>query len=574
MDKKQIAKILKEMAILLEIKGVNPFKVRAHENAARSLEGLSDDLKDLVESGEITNIRGIGKGIADKISMLLNEGQLPEYEELKSSVPPGLIEMAKIPGVGPKKVKAVWDELGITTVEELEEACKADRLSGMKGFGARTQEKILENIEMMKKFKDRYLLSEAKLEAEVLRDALKDFSGVIRLEIAGSLRRWKETVKDIDLVVSAEDKNRMPIMNHFTSLPAVENLIGKGETKSSVVLKSGINADLRIVTDSEFPYTLHHFTGSKEHNVAMRQHAIKKGLKVSEYGLFKGEKLIACKEEADIFKKLGMAYIPPELRENYGELEAALEDSLPKLVESKDIRGIIHTHTRWSDGVHSVEEMAQACQKMGYEYLVISDHSKAAAYANGLSEERVKQQHEEIDEVNDKLKKFRVLKGIECDILGDGQLDYSDEVLSTFEVVIVSIHSRFNMSEAEATKRIIKAMENPVVAILGHPTGRLLLSRDGYPLNQHDVIDAAAELGVAIEINANPQRLDLDWRFCKYAIEKGVMLSINPDAHKIDGIADMEYGIGIARKGWVSKENVLNTSSVDRVLKFVQKRRK
>jgi DNA polymerase (family 10) len=400
MDKKEIAKVLKEMALLLEIKGENIFKVRAHENAARSLEGLTGSLEELVESRELTEIKGIGKGMADKIKTLLQEGELPEHQKLKSAVPAGLLEISRIPGVGPKKVKAVWEELGITSVEELEAACKADRLSGMKGFGAKTQEKILQKIELMKKFKERHLLSEVREEAQILYRALKDFKGIIRCEIAGSLRRWKETVKDIDIVASAEDKHRADVMNHFTSLPSVETVVAKGDTKSTVVLKSGINADLRIVSDAEFPYTLHHLTGSREHNVALRQHAIKKGLKVSEYGLFKGEENIPCKDEAEIFKTLGMAYIPQELRENYGEIEAALENRLPKLIEAKDIRGIIHTHTDWSDGVNTIEEMARACQKLGYEYLVISDHSKAAAYAGGLNEERVKQQQQAIDEIN------------------------------------------------------------------------------------------------------------------------------------------------------------------------------
>lgn len=573
MDKKQIAKVLEEMALLLEIKGENIFKVRAHENAAGALDGLTGDLEALVETGEIIEIKGIGKGMADKIKTLLQEGALPEHRRLKESVPAGLLEVAKISGMGPKKIKAVWDELGVTTVEELEAACKADRLSGMKGFGAKTQEKILHNIELMKKFKERHLLSEAREEAQKLYDALKDFPGVIRCEIAGSLRRWKETIKDVDIVASAEDKDRAAIMDHFTTLPTVESVVGKGDTKSSVVLQSGINADLRIVSDAEFPYTLHHLTGSKEHNVAMRQHAIKMGLKMSEYGLFKGEENIPCKDEADIFRNLGMAYIPPELRENYGEIEAAQENRLPKLIEMKDIRGIIHTHTDWSDGVNTIEEMARACQKLGYEYLAISDHSKVAAYAGGLNEERVRQQQEEIDKLNAQMNGFRILKSIECDILSDGRLDFSDEVLASFDLVIISVHSKLNMTREEATQRILRALENPYVTILGHLTGRLLLSREGYPLDHHAIIDAAAKLGVSIEINANPYRLDLDWRFCKYAIDKGVMISINPDAHRIAGFADMEYGVGVARKGWLSKENVLNTYSADDVLAFARRRR-
>ncbi|RMI03621.1 MAG: DNA polymerase/3'-5' exonuclease PolX [Calditrichaeota bacterium] len=573
MDKKEIAAVLKEMALLMELKGENPFKVRAHENAARVLEGLTGNLEEMVDSGEITRIKGIGQSIAEKIALLLKEGRLPEHEELKASVPEGLMEMAQIPGLGPKKIKAVWEQLGITTVEELEAACRADRLSGMKGFGAKTQENILLNIQRFKKFRERHPFPEAWEAAQALFQALKGFPGVLRCEIAGSLRRRKETIKDIDLVASAEAAHRLAIMEHFTSLPEVERVINKGETKSTVLLKSGISADLRIVDDDRFPFLLHHLTGSKEHNVALRQHAIKLGMKVSEYGLFRGEALVPCRDEAELFGRLGMEYIPPELRENYGEIEAALERRLPRLIDPEDIRGIIHVHTHWSDGVHSVEEMARACQEMGYEYLVISDHSKAAGYANGLNEERVQQQQAEIEAVNARLKGFRILKSIECDILGDGRLDFSDEVLASFDLVIASVHSRLNMTEEEATRRILRAMENPYVTILGHPTGRLLLKREGYPLDMEAVIEAAARLGVAIEINANPRRLDLDWRYCKYAVERGVMLAINPDAHRIEGLKDMQYGIGIARKGWVTREHVLNARSAEEVLAFARRRR-
>ncbi len=574
MDKKQIAAVLKEMSIMLEIRGDNIFKVRAHQNAARILEGLTGDLPTLVDSGEITQIKGIGKTMAEKIAALLHTGKLESYEKLKASIPEGLLAMSNISGMGPKKIKAVWDALGITTVDALEKACRENQLAGMKGFGAKTQEKILQNIEMMRKYADRFRLSDALETGNKLYEALKNFQGVIRCELAGSLRRSKETVKDIDIVVSAKDADHTAIMTHFTTLPGVQTVVNKGDTKSTIVLENGMYSDLRIVSDEEFPHLLHHLTGSKEHNVAMRQHAISRGMKVSEYGLFRGEERVLCKDEAEIFQQLGMDYIPPELRENYGEIEAALAHRLPKLIELSDIRGIIHTHTTWSDGVNSVEEMARACQTRGYEYLVISDHSKAAAYANGLSEARIREQHAEIDAVNKKFTGFRILKSIECDILGDGQLDYDDEILASFDLVIVSVHSRFNMTETEATDRIIRALENPYTTILGHMTGRLLLKRDGYPVNHHAVIDAAAELGVSIEINANPRRLDLDWRYCQYAIEKGVMISINPDAHRLSGFDDMRYGVGVARKGWLTKENVLNCYSADEVLAFARKRRK
>ena len=573
LDQKEVAALLKEMAVLLELQGENPFKVRAYENASRIIEGLSGDLEEMVKTGEIMKIKGIGSGIAEKIKILMETGHLPEYEELKQKTPAGLIEMLKIPGMGPKKIKAVWEKLGITTIGELEYACKENRLADLPGFGARTQEKILQGIELLKKFKERHLIHEARAEAELLYQAIKDFPGVIRSQIAGSLRRWKETVKDIDIVASARDEDRMKIMDHFTSLPSVETVVAKGETKSSVVLKAGMNADLRIVSDEQFPYALHHFTGSKEHNIAMREHAIKLGLKMNEYGLFRGDENIPCKDEAEIFHQLGMDFIPPELRENMGEIEAALEHRLPNLVTMDDLRGVIHVHSNYSDGVNTIEDMARAARELGYEYLVLCDHSKSTYYANGLDEKRLMEQHAEIDRVNTLFDDFQVLKGTECDILPDGSLDYDNDTLALFDVVVISIHSRFNMTEEEATQRIIKAMENPYATILGHPTGRLLLARDGYPLDMHRILDAAADLGVAVEINAHPQRLDLDWRFGKYAKEKGVKLSIGPDAHRTEGLLDVVYGLHIARKGWQEKEDILNCLSADELRAFARRRR-
>jgi DNA polymerase (family 10) len=575
MDKKQIAKIIREMGIMLEISGENPFKVRAHENAARIIEGLSEDLDSLVESGSLINIKGIGEAMAKKVETLLNTGKLSAYEKLKSSIPPGLMDMLQIQGFGPKKIKAVWENLGVTSVDELEKAGSENKLADLPGFGKKTQEKILANIELNRKFSERHRISEAREIAQKLYEDLIDFPGVIRCEIAGSLRRWRETIKDIDLLVSANDNDGTKIMDHFTNLSEVVSVTGKGDTKSGVILTNGMNADLRIVTDLQFPYALHHSTGSMEHNTAMRQYAKKIGLKMNEYGLFReDEKNILCKNEEEIFKTLKMKYIPPELRENMGEIEAARKNELPKLIELKDIRGIIHVHSNYSDGLNSIEEMARGCHNLGYEYLVICDHSKSSFYANGLQEERIKKQHVEIDEINHTFKNFRVVKGIECDILPNGNLDYSDEILATFEVVVVSVHSNLGMDEKTATNRVLKAIQNPFVTILAHPTGRLLLKREGYPLNHQEVISVAAELGVSIEINAHPQRLDLDWRYAKYAKEKGAKISINPDAHRIEGYEDMIYGIGIARKGWLSKEDVLNTGSVENLLKFAQHRRR
>ncbi len=574
-DKRDVIRVLEELAVLRELKGENPFKVRAFQNAARALQGVSEDLNTLVERKELTKIKGIGQSIAEVIEEVVRTGKSQELEALKAKIPGGLLEMLKIPGMGPKKVKAVWEKLGITTIGELEYACQENRLVDLEGFGSRTQEKILKGIELLRKYSERHLISEAREIAETIFQRLKERPEIIRLEIAGSLRRWKETIKDIDILASARDEHRQVLMDFFASLPEVESIIAKGTTKTSVVLVNGINVDLRIVSNQQFPYALHYFTGSKEHNIAMREYARKHGLKMNEYGLFRNEtENIPCQNEAEIFQKLGMQYIPPELRENMGEIEAALKGKIPRLVEWDDIQGMIHVHSHHSDGANSIAEMAQATRELGYHYLVISDHSRSAQYANGLTEERIVAQHREIDELNRQFTNFRILKSIECDILPDGSMDFPDEVLATFDLVIASIHSRFKMTEEEATARILKAMENPYVTIIGHPTGRLLLGREGYPLNLRKILEHAARLGVAIELNANPHRLDLDWRWLREAKRLGVKIAIGPDAHQVEGLKDMRYGVGIARKGWLEKSDVLNCLSVEELLQFAHARRR
>jgi DNA polymerase (family 10) len=573
-EKKDLIDALEQISVLMELKGENPFKVRAFLNAARILQARTEDLIVQIKNGDIIKIKGIGKGIADFLIEIVEKGHSEELERLKSEIPNSLLEMLKIPGMGPKKVKAIWDILNITSIGELEYACKENRLVDLDGFGIKTQDKILNGIELLKKYSDRHLLSKAYIESQNLLQALQKFPGVIRCNLAGSLRRWKETIKDIDFVVSAADEKRKTIMDFFTKLPSVEAVHGQGLTKSTVMLKSGINADLRIVGDEQFPYALHHSTGSKEHNVAMREYARKLKLKMNEYGLFKenGEN-VQCKDENEIFQNLNMVYVPPEMRENYGEIDAALHNRIPNLVSLSDIRGIIHVHTQYSDGSNTIKELVSHCLNSGFEYLVICDHSKAAAYANGLTEEKIEQQQREIEALNSQIEEFRIFKSIECDILGDGSLDYHNDILSTFDLVIASIHSRFNMSQQEATSRMIKAMENPYVTIIGHPTGRLLLAREGYPIDMQAIIQAAADLQVVIELNANPHRLDIDWRLLKSVREKGVKISINPDAHRIEGIGDIQYGVGIARKGWLTPADVLNCYSAADLTKFVKARR-
>ena len=572
-DKKDVIHTLEEMAILLDLKGENPFKIRAFSNAARTLQGLSEDINQLIETGEITKIKGIGKAIAAVITELIQTGKSTNYKELKASIPPGMIDMLRISGMGPKKVKALWEKLGISTIGELEYACNENRLVDIEGFGQKTQANILLGIEMLKRYVDKHLLSTARREAEALYEQIKNFPGVIRIEIAGSIRRWKEIIKDIDILISAQDSDRTQIMDMFASLSQISTIVAKGNTKSSITLANGINADLRIVTDKQFPYALHHFTGSKEHNVAMRRHAKKMNFKMNEYGLYQDDiKNIPSQTEEDIFNQLDMQYIHPELRENYGEIQAAHNWEIPKLVEKNDILGVIHVHSQYSDGVNTIREMAEAAFNMGYQYIAISDHSKNASYANGLKEIRIIEQHKEIDEIHREFKDFRILKSIECDIMADGSLDYTDEILSKFDLIIASVHYKFSMTEQEATDRVLEAFQNPYVTILGHPTGRLLLAREGYPINMLKVIQKAGELGVAIELNSNPHRLDIDWRFLREAKRQNVKISINPDAHRIEGINDIRYGLGIARKGWLGKNDVLNCLSAEDLLHFAKKR--
>jgi len=567
MDKKDIAAILNEIGMMLEIKGESFFKSKAYYEAAKAIELIEDDIDVLIREDRLKELKGFGKALSQKIGELVITGRLEYYEELKKSVPSGLLDMLKIPGLGPNKVRTLYENLGITTIGELEYACNENRLVKLKGFGEKTQQKILEGIKNLKKYERQYHYPYAKSMVEEIIKALKESNTVIRCSEAGSLRRRKETVKDIDIVASSN--NTEAVMDLFVSHPLVMQVNSKGDTKSSVLLKGGIAADLRVVDDKQFPYALHHFTGSKEHNVALRHIAKQEGLKINEYGIFRGEELIRCETEEDIFKIFGMTYIPPELRENNGELEAAKKGQLPELIESKDIKGVLHVHTLYGDGINTIEELVEACIERGYSYLGITDHSKSAYYAGGLSEEDIKVQHEEIDSLNEKYKNigFRILKGIELDILPDGSVDYDDRVLSWFDFTIASVHSALNMDEDRMTERVIKAMKNKYVTILGHPTGRLLLSREPIKINLNEIIKTAAEEKIIIEINANPHRLDLDWRYCKAAKEAGCSFIIAPDAHSINGIDDIQYGVNIARKGWLKKKDIVNTANADELRK-------
>ncbi len=589
MDNKEIAQILEEIAEFLEIKGENPFKVRAFSNGARVIDSLSEDLAELAAGGKLREIKGIGAGLSEVIESLIKTGKSKYYEDLRKSFPEGFLELLNIPSVGPKRAKVLYEKLGIKNVAELEYACQENRLVSLDGFGEKSQSKILEAIKHHNKTKGYFLISQATVESEKFVAYLKRRKEISRIEVGGSLRRRKEVVHDIDILVST--KQAAPVHEAFATYPEVDQVLAKGETKSSVILKCGLQVDLRTVAEKEFPYALYYFTGSKEHNVAVRTMAKRAGLKINEYGIFstkqtggsasllggRGPRLVTCKDEADIFKTLKLAYVPPELRENSGEIEAAKvgatgQSSLPKLIEEKDIRGVFHVHTTASDGIHSLEEMVSAAGRLGYEYIGISDHSKSAPYANGLSEERVKRQRNEIEKLQKKMKGIRIFHGIESDILADGSLDYSDKVLSEFDFVIGSVHSRFTMSEKEMTVRICRAMSNPYMTFLGHSTGRLLLGRAGYDLDYEAVFETAKKHNVIIELNAHPSRLDLDWRHHRAAKAKGLRLSINPDAHGMEGLKDVRFGVGIARKGWMEKRDILNTLSAKEIESFLKER--
>jgi len=572
MDRESVIAILDEIAILLELKGENPFKSRAYSNAARALEADGRDISQLVVSGELGKVNGIGAGLTEKITELVQTGKLAYYLQLKSEIPDGVLEILRVPGMGPKKVRAVYTELGVDSLGSLEYACRENRLVTLPGFGSKTQQKVLEGIERLKKFRERHLLDTALIEAGKLADYIRQSPNATRVEIAGSLRRRRETIKDVDILVTAV--NPEAVMNHFVAYPEVETVTGHGETKSSIVLNTGINADLRVVRQDQFAYALHHFTGSREHNTEMRSRARKMGLKMNEYGLFKDdEQPIECADEQSLFQELGLQYIPPELRENTGEIEAAERGEIPTLIEPGDVRGIFHVHSNYSDGSMTLERIAAIGRSLGYEYVGIADHSQSARYAHGLEPERVIEQHREIDEVNKGADGFRLLKGIESDILKDGSLDYSDDILEQFDFVIASVHSNFNLSEREMTERILKALRNPFVTMLGHPTGRLLLAREPYPVDLEAVLECAAENGVAVEINANPHRLDLDWIHCKRAKALGVRIAICPDAHDEEGFEDTAYGVAVARRGWLERSDIINTMALTEVTAWLQRQR-
>ncbi|QEL14500.1 DNA polymerase/3'-5' exonuclease PolX [Limnoglobus roseus] len=578
MTKDDIANALDEIGTLLALKGENDFKCRAYHAASRTISQLEEDVNKLIAAKRLGSVRGIGEALVEKITTLATTGKLPYLEELRASIPPGLFDILRLPGVGPKKVKALHDALGIDSLAKLKTACEAGEVAKLKGFGEKTAEKMLAGINFLDTVGNRVRFDKGFALGEQLLDRIRTFPGVIRAELCGSLRRRRDTVKDIDIVVSTEPANAAAIMEAFVKLPEVMQVIGQGPTKSSIVAelslgqsKVVLNADLRVVTDEQFPVAVLHFTGSKEHNIRLRQRAIERGYSLNEYALTGGPKSFA--DEAAIYKALDLVWVPPELREDTGEIEAAEKNELPELVEVKDIRGVFHNHTTESDGTATLEEMAAAAQELGLEYLGIADHSLSLTIANGLSPTRVKRQWAAIDTLNKKLKGLTIFKGSEVDILEDGSLDFNDELLAGFDYVVASVHTLFALSEEAQTARVCKALSHPAVTMLGHATGRLLLRREGYKLDLDKVLEAAAAHGKMIEINAQPDRLDLDWKYVKRAKALGIPLVINPDAHSTDGLALYPYGVNVARRGWLTKAEVFNTRSAAEVTKELVRRK-
>ena len=579
MDKAQIIGILKDIAVFLELKGENSFKIRAYQSGARALERLEDNFDTIVEDGKIASLQGIGQALALKIETLYHEDHLPFYDSLKASIAPGLIEFLDIPGLGGKKVKHIHDALGIETIKALKEACETGAIEALEGFGAKSAEKILSGIANREAYGKRHLWWSVQEFVNEIISGLEAHSLVKRASVAGSFRRRLETVGDLDFIVASDTPD--PIMDWFTEMDGVKEITAKGKTKSSVRFENGIQADLRIVSEKEFIFALHHFTGSKDHNVMMRQRALSMGYRLSEWGIFEKdsedtipiEAVNDIHNESDLFKFFGLEMIEPELREGLGEILSAENKELPELIESNEIQGVFHNHTALSDGMNTLDEMVQQAESLGWSYIGFADHSKSSVQANGLDEERVLKMIAQIQSFNQSAKSpVTAFSGIECDILKDGSLDFDESILGQLDYVVASVHSSFSQSEEEMTQRMIRAIESPSVTMLGHPTGRLLLRREGYRIDISKIIDAAIANRVIIEINANPQRLDMDWRFWKQAVQRGLMCSINPDAHSINNLSYFEAGVNIARKGWIEAESLLNTRDTDGIKRWFSKR--
>ena len=572
MRNQEVAEIFNDIADILEIKGDNPFRIRAYRRAAQNIDSFARDVAETLPE-ELQKIPGIGADLAAKVQEYVQTGNLGFYDELKKEVPPGLIDIMSVPGLGPKTAKLLFEKLHIKDIDDLEKQAKEGRLKSLPGIQAKTEENILKGIAVIRRHTGRFPIGRVLPVAEGILEKLREKAPVTKLNIAGSLRRWKDTVKDIDILATSKHPNK--VMDVFVHLPVIREVLMKGPTKSSVVTQEGIQVDLRVVEEGSFGAALAYFTGSKEHNIRLREMAVRKGLKINEYGVFdvKTEKKLGGTYEDDVYKILGMPFIAPEMREDTGEIEAALEGSLPKLVSLEDIRGDLHVHTKSSDGSHDIQALIASAKAKGYEYLAITDHSKGLAVARGLSIEQVLEQHKKIKALNKKLKGFNLLSGTEMDIRSDGSLDYPDEVLKQFDIVVASIHSGFRQSRDQITKRILSAMKNPYVSVIAHPSGRIIGEREAYEIDMEDVLKSAKETGTGMEINAYPLRLDLPDIYVKKAKQMDIMLSINTDTHVTFQFDFMAYGIGVARRGWAEKKDILNTRPYRMVLKWLKKKR-
>ncbi|CAN5468747.1 DNA polymerase/3'-5' exonuclease PolX [soil metagenome] len=584
MKKEQIVDVLETIATLLELQEENPFKIRAYTNAARSIETWGGNLRELAEENRLQEIPGVGKAIAGKISELVLTGESTFFAELRSKFPPGILELFGLPGLGAKKIKVLYEKLQVGSIADLKKACESGRVAELPGFGKTTQDKLIATISNRAKHVGSFQLGAVAAEAEELLDDLRQHPAATQVSSAGSYRRRKEIVRDLDFIVATQAPEA--ITEFFVGHALVESVSARGATKTSVRLHSGIQADLRVVSTAEYPFALGYFTGSKEHNIVLRNRALQRGWTLNEYRLAPAEtetnkkkkpprEIPQVQEEADLYRALDLDFVPPELRENSGEIEAAAEGRLPRLLDPENLRGTFHCHTTASDGRNSLEEMAAAAQELGLQYLGIADHSRSSIQAGGLDRARLRAQVATIRKMNETFDGFRLFAGVECDILRDGSLDFDDETLGELDYVVASVHSAFQLPEAEMTKRIIRAMSNPYVTFLAHPTGRLLLSREAYAVDIPAIIEAAAGTGTWIEINAAPKRLDLDWRWWPLAREKGVKCVINPDAHGVEKLQELWFGVGVARKGWLTKEDVMNClplGKIDRALALKRNR--
>ncbi len=573
MKSQEIAQIFREIALILELKGSNPFRIRAYERGAQNIENLGDELESLSKKGELRSLPGIGADLAAKITEYLTEGEIEYYVELKAQTPQGLLDMLDISGLGPKTVKLIYDKLGIDNIDSLEEAAKNGGLETLEGIRVKTQENILKGIELLRKTSQRtpfYLASDM---ADDFIGELKKIKDVKKIEIAGSLRRKKETVKDIDILVAA--KKSETIMDKFTKLEFVDRVVAKGKTKSSIITRTNnIGVDLRVVTEESFPAALLYFTGSKGFNIKLRQLANKLGFKINEYGVFSNDdknKLIATSREKNIFSLLKLQFIPPELREDRGEIKSALDNNLPKLIELKDIKGDLHLHSDFSDGEDQISDMAKAAGKLGLEYIAVTDHSRSLKIANGLSTSRMHEKIKQLRQVDRKLKSIKILAGSEVDILNSGELDYPDSILAELDFVIAAIHSGFKQSKEQLTRRIVKACKNKFVNAIAHPTGILWGVRDSYSLDFDEILKVAFDYNVALEINSHPQRLDLNDSLAFRAKSEGVKIVINSDAHRREQLELMKYGVNIARRAWLQKSDVINCFTLNDLLKWLKK---